>query len=100
MDGIKEGIFLTIRIDNKILAKSILEQNDVSLDFINNKNSLRTLLLVLAGDSRVIDQMSLRDMSDLFNDAIELLTEYNNASKTCLNISMLENYQVAHRRAL
>lgn len=91
---------MTIRIDNKILAKSILEQNDVSLDFINNKNSLRTLLLVLAGDSRVIDQMSLRDMSDLFNDAIELLTEYNNASKTCLNISMLENYQVAHRRAL
>lgn len=91
---------MTIRIDNKILAKSILEQKDVSMDFMNNRNSLRTLLLVLAGDSRVIDQMSLRDMSDLFNDAIELLTEYNNASKTCLNLSMLENYQVAHRRAL
>lgn len=91
---------MTIRIDNKILAKSILEQKDVSMDFMNNRNSLRTLLLVLAGDSRVIDQMSLKDMSDLFNDAIELLTEYNNVSRTCLNISMLENYQVAHRRAL
>lgn len=91
---------MTVRIDNKILAKSILEQKDVSMDFMNNRNSLRTLLLVLAGDSRVIDQMSLKDMSDLFDDAIEVLTEYNNAPKTCLDTSSLESYQIAHRRAL
>lgn len=87
-------------MDTKI-DKSTLIENLLTIDVVANHcgTSVRTLLLVLAGDMRVINQLSLSEMSSLFEDTAEILSNYNAGLKESIDVSKLEDYQVTRRRA-
>ena len=58
---------MAIFIDGKRFQKEISKLKPVDIGQLNEKSQrLRTLLLVLAGDKRVIDELSLEGMADLF----------------------------------
>lgn len=61
---------------------------------------LRTLLLVLAGDQRVISKLSLEDMAELFDDSVWLLEQYSARLENSFNEEAMENYADVMRRAV
>lgn len=63
-------------------------------------HKLRTLFLVLAGDKRVIDDINLEGIAELFREAPELLKLYNSQTESCFDASQLVDYKNILRRAL
>ncbi len=61
---------------------------------------LKKLFLVLAGDQRVINKLTLEDMARLFDDAAWLLGRYAEQVDYRFNESKLEDYVDARRRAV
>lgn len=87
-----------ITLDKKKMISNLLtlEEDTQGPD----DNLLRTLLLVLAGDMRIIEQLSLTDMSNLFTDAADIIRNYEASSMECLDVSKLKDSRSTGRRAL
>lgn len=87
-----------ITLDKKKMISNLLalEEDTQGPD----DNILRTLLLVLAGDMRIIEQLSLTDMSNLFTDAADIIRNYEASSMKCLDMSQLKDVRSIRRRAL
>ena len=75
----------------------IPQEQEVTTD---DRKELKKLLLVLAGDQRVIRKLTLEDVSDLFNSAQQLLDSYESEWEYGFKTSALEDYMDAGRRAV
>lgn len=92
---------MAIFIDGKRFQKEILKLKPVDISQLNEKNQrLRTLFLVLAGDKRVINELSLKGLADLFNETPEILSLYDLCTKEYFDASELVDYRNNQRRAL
>lgn len=92
---------MAIFIDGKRLKKEILKLKPVDIGQFNEKSQrLRTLFLVLAGDKRVINELSLEGMADLFNETPEILSLYDSCAEDYFDASKLVDYKNNQRRAL
>lgn len=63
-------------LDKKMLAESIEKVPEFGEEERNQSSMLRQLLLVIAGDRRMIDRMSLEDMKKLFSMSTWILRAY------------------------
>lgn len=61
---------------------------------------LKKLLLVLAGDQRVIKKLTLEDMAMMFGDASRLLGQYTDQPGYGFKEALLEDYLDIRRRAV
>lgn len=61
---------------------------------------LKKLFLVLAGDQRVINKLTLEDMAGLFDDAAWLLNHYSDQADCGFDEAILEDYADIMRRAV
>lgn len=61
---------------------------------------LKKLLLVLAGDQRVIKKLTLEDMAMMFGDASRLLGQYTDQLEYGFKEALLEDYLDIRRRAV
>lgn len=92
---------MAIFIDLKRLRKEILKLEPLDIGLLKEKRQrLRTLFLVLAGDKRVINELSLEDMADLFNETPEILSLYGSCTRDYFDASKLADYIDNQRRAL
>lgn len=89
-----------VGIDLERLVQNLLEipqEQEVNPD---DRKELKKLLLTLAGDQRVIRKFTLEDVSDLFNNAQQLLDNYESEWEYGFKTSALEDYMDAGRRAV
>lgn len=92
---------MAVYIDEKRLHKEIMKLEPADINQLNERSQkIRTLFLVLAGDRRVINDLSLEGMADLFNEAPEILDNYNSCSGDYFDASLLVDYMNIQRRAL
>lgn len=92
---------MAIFIDGKRFQKEISKLKPVDIGQLNEKSQrLRTLFLVLAGDKRVIDELSLEGMAGLFNETPEILGLYDSCTEDYFDASKLVDYKNNQRRAL
>lgn len=92
---------MAIFIDEKRFLKELRKLEPVDVDQLKEKNQkIRTLFLVLAGDKRVIDEISMEGISELFSDAPDLLNAYGSQAQGCFDVSQLVDYKNTLRRAL
>lgn len=69
-------------------------------EIAERKRLLRTLLLVLAGDQRTINELSLEDLSELFAESTSIICIYNEKLEFVLDESKLEDFHKICRRAI
>lgn len=92
---------MTVFIDEKRFLKELRKIKPVEVDQLEEKNrKIRTLFLVLAGDKRVIDEINMEGISELFSDAPDLLNAYDSQTQGCFDVSKLVDYKKSLRRAL
>ena len=92
---------MAICISRKRLQKELLKLEPVDINQLNEKGQkLRTLLLVLAGDKRVIDELNMGGIAELFRETPELLSLYDSQTMGCFDASQLVDYRNTLRRAL
>lgn len=92
---------MSICIDVKRLRKELSKLKTVDVQKLHEKNQkLRTLFLVLAGDTRVINELSLEGMADLFNETPDILSLYASGTNEYFDESQLVDYKNIQRRAL
>lgn len=77
--------------------KKIPEEEEAVLE---NRERLRMLLLVLAGDQRVIRELCLDEIEELFLDTPYLLEVYGKGVPTVFYENRLENCKCVGRRAV
>lgn len=92
---------MAISIDEKRLLKELLKLEPVDANQLDEQSKkLRTLFLVLAGDKRVIDDVNMEGIAELFSEAPELLALYNSRTEGCFDASQLVDCKNTLRRAL
>lgn len=97
----KEDTFWLFFIDGKRFQKELSKLKPVDIGQLNEKSQrLRTLFLVLAGDKRVINELSLEGMADLFHETPEILSLYESCAEDYFDASKLVDYKNNQRRAL
>lgn len=87
-------------LDAKLLIENLKKIPEEENMVPKEKERLKVLLLVLAGDQRVIRGLSLDDMEDLFSETAMLLNGYREGMPDYFNEDRLENYKYAERRAV
>lgn len=88
---------ITINIEKLVKNLSRIPEEEFDPD---ERKKLKILFLVLAGDQRVINKLSLEDMAGLFEDAADLLGYYSNCLEYQFSESLMEDYADAVRRAV
>lgn len=89
-----------MRLDKKKWIASIMGiPEDVPLQSEEQKKA-RQLILLLAGDKRTMDQVSLQDISEFFTEAENLLEVFMEYRRTSFNVSELVGCPAGKRRAL
>ena len=92
---------MAIFIDGKRFQKELTKLKPVDIGQLNEKSQrLRTLFLVLAGDKRVFNALSLEGMADLFHETPEILSLYESCAEDYFDASKLVDYKNNQRRAL
>ena len=86
--------------DKKLLAENLEKIPEEESGLSEKNRELRTLLLVLAGDQRVIRSLSLEDMAYLFAESTSLLSCFWGDLSYHFAESKLENDSHAGRRAV
>lgn len=89
-----------MRLDKKKWIASIMSiPEDVPLQSEEQKKA-RQLILLLAGDKRTMDQVSLQDISEFFTEAENLVEVFMEYRRTSFNVSELVDCPAGKRRAL
>ena len=65
-----------MELDKEMLAENLEKVPELDEEIRDRSSMLRVLLLVIAGDMRVIDRLSLSDMEELFASSTSLLETY------------------------
>lgn len=92
---------MEVSIDKKRLLRELNKLEPLDTSQLDEKShKLRTLFLVLAGDKRVIDDVNMEGISELFCEAPGLLNLYSSQSEGCFDASQLVDYKNTLRRAL
>lgn len=81
-----------MELDKKMLAENLKKIPELDEEIRDRSNMLRILLLVIAGDMRVIDRLSLGDMEELFASSTSLLEIYAQTPDCHFHESRLVNY--------
>lgn len=89
-----------MKIDKKILAARILKAPDARLGESEEKRRAKQLLLLLAGDRRTEERLSLADISAFFADVNPLLREMQGWTDKGFDKSKLKDCETARRRAV
>lgn len=88
-------------IDVKRFLRELQKLEPLDTDQLDEQShKLRTLFLVLAGDRRVIDDINLEGIAEMFREAPELLNMYKSQTESCFDASELVDYKNVLRRAL
>lgn len=91
---------MAVYIDKKRLLKELLKLESVDGQLDEQSQKLRTLFLVLAGDKRVISDINMEGIAELFCEAPEILSMYDSHTEGCFDASQLVDYKNTLRRAL
>lgn len=92
---------MAVSIDKKRLLRELRKIEPIDTSQLDEQShKLRTLFLVLAGDKRVIDDINMEGIAELFSETPELLTLYNSQAESCFDASQLVDYKSILRRAL
>lgn len=89
-----------MKLDKELLKRNLEEIQEPDVEMQENRELLRRLLLVLAGDQRVISELSLEDLEELFSVSTSLLWNFQEKPDNYFNESKLVNYAAACRRAV
>lgn len=89
-----------MEIDVKLLVENLEKIPEEENILPESRKRLKLLLLVLAGDQRVIQDLSLEEVEELFSETPSLLSIYNEDVSNYFNENMLENYSCFGRRAV
>lgn len=92
---------MAVSIDKKRLLRELLKLESVYANQLDEQSQkLRTLFLVLAGDKRVINDVKMEGIAELFSETPDLLNLYNSQTESCFDASKLVDYKNTLRRAL
>ncbi len=91
---------MAVCIDKKLFLRELLKLEPVDDQFYEQNRKLRTLFLVLAGDKRVISDINMKGIAELFCEAPEILSLYDLKAEDCFDASQLVDYTNTLRRAL
>lgn len=69
-------------------------------EIAEKRGKLRTLLLVLAGDQRTINELSLEDLAELFAESTSIISIYNEKLEYVLDEDKLKDFYNICRRAV
>ncbi|WP_304428968.1 hypothetical protein [uncultured Acetatifactor sp.] len=81
-----------MELDKEMLAENLEKIPELDEEIRDRSNMLRVLLLVIAGDMRVIDRLSLSDMEELFASSTSLLETYSQTPDYHFHEVRLVNY--------
>lgn len=84
-------------LDKEMLAENIGKIPELGEAVRRRSSMLRQLLLVIAGDRRVIDRMTLDDMKELFSRSIWVLEAYTETMDYYFEEGSLVNYEGCRR---
>ncbi len=91
---------MAICIDKKRFLRELQKIEPVDGQLDEQGRKLRTLFLVLAGDKRVISDINMEGIAELFGEAPEILSLYDSKTEGCFDESQLVDYTNTLRRAL
>ncbi len=91
---------MAICIDKKRFLRELQKIEPVDGQLDEQGRKLRTLFLVLAGDKRVISDINMEGIAELFCEAPEILSMYDSHTEDCFDASQLVDYTNTLRRAL
>lgn len=91
---------MAICIDKKRFLRELQKIEPVDDQLDEQSRKLRTLFLVLAGDKRVISDINMEGIAELFCEASEILSWNDSRIEDCFDESQLVNYANTLRRAL
>lgn len=89
-----------MKLDKELLVRNLEEIQEPDEEMQETHELLRRLLLVLAGDQRVISELSLEDLEELFSMSTSLLWSFQEKPDNYFNERKLVNYAAACRRAV
>ena len=69
-------------------------------EIAEKRKNLRTLLLVLAGDQRTINELSLEDLAGLFAESTSIISIFQEKLEYVLDEDKLQDYYKICRRAV
>ena len=88
-----------MELNKELLVENLKKIPEVDEEMRSRSDMLRRLLLVIAGDMRVIDGMSLLDLEEIFAMSTLLLGMYTETLDFSFEQSRLVNY-AGFRRAV
>lgn len=84
-------------LDKEALAENLERIPELGEEERKRSDMLRRLLLVIAGDRRVIDRMSLQDMEELFSKSTSILRTYAETPEYHFSVGRLVSYEGCRR---
>lgn len=89
-----------MELDAKLLIKNLRKIPEDENEISEKAKKMKCLLSVLAGDQRVIQDLSMDDIAELFAETPSILSGYDQDVSTHFCESRLENFRCMELRAV
>ncbi len=89
-----------MELDAKLLYENLRKIPEEENEISERGKKMKRLLCILAGDQRVIQDLSMDDIAELFAETPSILRGYNQEVSTYFCESSLENFRYMELRAV